>query len=521
MALTKIVFPEELLSRLKTFITERTGLYFKDYDLRGLEDAISRRMSETKTDSGVAYYSRLTTSEAREDELRELLNLLTVNHTYFFRNEAQFKALKESILPEIIQNKLHERRKTLNHSLRSGSGQTNDEQLKPALRIWSAGCSTGEEAYTIAMIIKDVIADTENWQIEILATDVSNDALERARNGTYGANAMRLVDADHLGRYFSETRRPGQAARFTVNDEIKKMVKFSYFNLMEDEYPGGFDIVFCRNVVIYFELETTMRVMTKIAHSLNDKGYLFIGYSESLQFISEEFKMVSVEDAIFYVKTKDREPIRRFERLQERPAPARSLEEVLAEMSKAEIKAEREESGITAKKSPKLQETLAEAMKFMYAKQYDKALSLVEEAKAIDKNAAEVYYLAAEIQTNMGKIEEAREDLKTALDKNMLFAPAHYMLGSLSLAEGDGPAAEKNFRKAIYLDREFSLAHFSLANVYRDNGKLNAAIREYRNTLNILSSSQIYDIIAYSGGFNAATLASVCKSNIERLKTAE
>jgi len=514
MTTTKISFPEELLSRLKTFITERTGLYFKDYDLRGLEDAISRRMTELKTDSGVAYYSRLTASEAREDELRELLNLLTVNHTYFFRNEAQFKALKENILPEIIEKKGTEYR---------GQGTENGTQHaeKPVIRIWSAGCSTGEEAYTIAMIIKDVIADTENWQIEILATDASNDALEQARKGIYGANAMRLVDADHLGRYFSETRRPGQAARFALNDEIKKMVKFSYFNLMDNEYPGGFDIVFCRNVVIYFELETTMRVMKKIAGSLNDSGYLFIGYSESLQFISDEFKMVSVEDAIFYVKTKDREPIRRFERLKDKPIPTRTLEEVLDEMSKAEIEAEREESSQTTKKSPKLQETLLEATKSLYAKQYDRALSLVEEAKAIDKNAAEVYYLAAEIRANMGKIGEAREDLKTTLDKNMMFAPAHYLLGSLSLVEGDGGGAEKNFRKAIYLDEGFSLAHFSLANVYRDNGKHKEAIREYRNTLNILSKSQIYDIIAYSGGFNAATLASVCKSNIERLKTAE
>jgi len=521
MAITKIVFPEELLSRLKTFITERTGLYFKDYDLRGLEDAISRRMSEIKTDSGVAYYSRLTASETREDELRELLNLLTVNHTYFFRNEAQFKALKENILPEIIEKKGIGMESARQIPVVQGSDNGMQRTEKPVIRIWSAGCSTGEEAYTIAMIIKDVIADTENWQIEILATDASNDALEQARKGTYGANAMRLVDADHLGRYFSETKRPGQATRFALNDEIKKMVKFSYFNLMEDEYPGGFDIVFCRNVVIYFELETTIRVMTKIAHSLNDNGYLFIGYSESLQFISDEFKMVSLEDAIFYVKTKDSEPIRRFERLKDKPIPTRTLEEVLEEMSKAEIKAEREESTQTTKKSPKLQETLAEAMKSMYAKQYDKALLLVEEAKSIDRNAAEAYYLSAEIRANMGKLEEAREDLKTTMNKNMMFAPAHYLLGSLSLAEGDAGSAEKDFRKAIYLDESFSLAHFNLANVYRDSGKHKDAIREYRNTLNILSKSQLYDIIAYSGGFNVATLASVCKSNIERLKTAE
>ena len=478
-------------------------------------------MKACSFDTVLAYYACLTSSEKRDDELRELLNRLTINHTYFFRNEPHFKVLKDKILPELIERKLSAisyQPSAKNVKLKAESRQLN-ANAKPALRIWSAGCSTGEEPYTIAMIIKDVIPDTENWDIQILATDASTEALEAAHKGVYSANSMRLVDDHHKNRYFTERPGAGLDAKYAIRDEIKKMVNFSFFNLMDEEYPRGFDIIFCRNVTIYFELETTIRVIKNIAKSLDDDGYLFIGYSETLQFISDRFKMINWEDAIFYLKTEGGISPKQF--IPPRPKLIElKVDAILEEISKAEFEVESKER--TEKKYLlEFEEKIVRAMKAIHTKNYEEALSLTEEAHFLEKNAPDPYYIAAEVYTNQGKFKDAKDNLYAALNKDMMFAPAHYLFGSIYMEEGKAEAAEESYRRALYLDSEFSLAHFSLANIYRGKNRIDDALREYRNTLSILSKSNPYDIVAYSGGFNAATLASVCKDNIERLKTAE
>lgn len=369
------------------------------------------------------------------------------------------------------------------------------------------------------MIIKDVIPDIENWDIQILATDASTEALAAARKGIYNANSMRLVDDDHKNRCFTEKASAGLGVKYAVSDEIKRMVSFSFFNLMDEDYPKGFDILFCRNVTIYFELETTIRVMNKFAESLDEDGYLFIGYSETLQFISDKFKMMNWEDAIFYLKAKGGAVPRQFI-----PPKPKSIElkvdAILEEISKAEFEAVSLE-GIKKKRAPEFQDRIVRAMKAIHTKNYEEALLLTEEARLLESSAPDPYYIAAEVYTNQGKFKDAKDNLYAALNKDMMFAPAHYLFGSIYAEEGKAQAAEESYRRALYLEKEFSLAHFSLANMYRDKNRIDDALREYRNTLNVLSKSDPYDIVAYSGGFNAATLTSVCKNNIERLKTVD
>lgn len=505
----KSALPDEIRQRFKNFINNRTGLYFKDYDLKDLDSVVLARMNDLKIDTALAYYAYLTTSQHREDELRELLNRLTINHTYFFRNEPQFKALKEKILPEIIERKI---------SLYSASKQ--DGLPKPTIRIWSAGCSTGEEPYTIAMVLKDVIPDSENWDIQILATDASELALSKARRGIYGINSMRLVEKDYISRYFTKRDKAAQDEKYEISGEVKKMVNFSFLNLMDEDYPKGFDIIFCRNVTIYFELQTTIRVMSEIERSLDGEGYLFIGYSETLQFISDRFKMLDWEEAIFYVKSKDMSKREKFAQKPTFLQTARKVEEIIEELSKAEFKAEelKTEKGV---RPGKFNELLVEAIKYTHSKNYNAALSLIDEAMSMDRDAVEPYYLAAEVYANQSKFEDAKKNISQALSKDIMFAPAYYLLGSIYNEEAKADEAEDSFRKAIYLEKDFSMAHFGLGNVYKAKGEISGAIREYRNTLNLLSKLKPYDILAYSGGFNVATLSGVCKNNIERLKSSD
>jgi chemotaxis protein methyltransferase CheR len=286
---------------------------------------------------------------------------------------------------------------------------------------------------------------------------------------------------------------------------------------MEENYPAEFDIIFCSNVTIYFEIETTMGVMDKIYHSLHDDGYLFIGSSESLQFISNKFKMLDWEDAIYYRKRKAREVLSEIKVPVSQEA---EVDRVLEEISRKELEAQLKEFKSPETKTAKnIDELLTEVIKNLHTKKYYVALDLVEQAHEMNRDAVEPYYLEAEALSSLGRFEEAKDKLKTALQLNHLFAPAHYLFGSLFSEEGKLEEAKKSFKKALYLNKDFTLAHFSLANIYKSEGKPNEAIREYRNTLNILAKNALDDIIAYSGGFSAVAVAGACKSNIERIKT--
>ena len=498
-----MTFPEELKKEFRNLVTGRCGLYFRDHDLRNLEDAVTARMKSRGLSSAAAYYNHLTTSAEKEDEFRELLNLLTINHTYFLRNEPHFRALREKVLPEII------RKKTREQSMAGGTG-------KPRIRIWSAGCSTGEEPYSMAMVIRELIGNPDEWDVEIYAADVSTDALKKAKAGLYSEHSMRLVGQEYRQKYFVERRGSRGKTTHEIQSDIKDMVNLAYRNLVNGAFPSDFDIILCRNVVMYFDLPTMIRVMKALHSSLADDGYLFMGYSESLQSMPDRFRMEEWNDAIFYRKV-----VR--ERVMERKAPrpaVKEAEEILEKVSRAELEAERAAEEKKARKgSREMESLLVQIIKSMHLKEYEKALSLVEQAWAIDREAVAPHYLAAEIHVNQGKFDEAKKRLSTILDLDVLFAPAHYLFGSVYREEGSLEQAKKSLTKALYLDKGFVMAHFELANVYIMQGRIEDAIRGRRNTLKVLERISPGDTVAYSGGFKARSLRNVCTNSIEWLKT--
>jgi len=198
------------------------------------------------------YYDAL----GRDDrEFNELLNLVTINETSFFRFPAQFDALRDRVVPEVMARK-----------------KPGDRDL----RVWSAGCSTGEEPYSIAMTLLDTGITASGWKPQVLGTDVSTKALARAKSGVYGKRAMMNIAPDVVSRYFERT----MSGEYRVNDRVRSLVDFGYQNLIKEPYPlslmGGWDIIFCRNVTIYFRIESTRRVVRNFYDSLNEGGYLFI-----------------------------------------------------------------------------------------------------------------------------------------------------------------------------------------------------------------------------------------------------
>ena len=388
------------------------------------------------------------------------------------------------------------------------------------LRIWSAGCSTGEEPYTIAMILLETIPHSEDWDIEILATDASSDAMEKAKRGLYNENSMRLVEEPYRSKYFTKTVFSKQSGEWKISEEIKSMVRFGFLNLVGDPYPPGLDIVFCRNVTIYFETKTTIKIMEDFAASMADPGYLFLGYSESLQFLTDKFCMASWKDGIYYRKAtgKPEETRYAFPSSQAEPEAEEAYAEELPPKVLAAITEHQEPVDL---KPGDFEAVRQQILRFIYLKEYAQALALIEKVHVDGGEMADIHYLAADICANRNRHEEAKARLRKALAIDSLFAPAYYLLGCMDLEEGRTAQSKEHLNRALYIDKDFVMARFYMAHVFRTEGRKSDAIREYRNTLAALARGTPgprNQMILQSSGFNLATLRSVCCDNLERLK---
>lgn len=245
-------------------------------NLSSLENKISRRMEKLQIINLWDYCRHL---EQNPEEWDAAIEALTINETYFFREEKQLLELKDVILPLLKEKKL--------------PGEK--------VRIWSAACSTGEEPYTLAMMVKDTGLFKEN-EIEIVATDINKRVLELAEKGVYNKTSLsfRRIPNELLSKYFHE-----YDTYFKVKDEIKDIVQFSYLNLLDDrlmEKQVNIDVVFCRNVLIYFDHETIRKVVTHFHQSINSGGYLFLGHSENISSYNIGFKSLYTPKTFYYQK---------------------------------------------------------------------------------------------------------------------------------------------------------------------------------------------------------------------------
>lgn len=265
---------EEEFRLFRNLIYDESGIYFKETKKDFLENRLARRMNETKTPSPYWYYKLVKDRHNRE--LITLLGLLTVNETSFFRNKPQLELFRNVALPELVKQ----------------------QPAAQGLRIWSAGCSTGEEPYTIAMIVREVLADPAR-EVKIFASDLSLSVLETADRGFYPADKVHAtVDDYYLATYFV---KDGNMMR--VKDEIRNMVTFDFHNLKNDNGIRDLDVIFCRNVMIYFDLEEQKRLVGKFQRSLKPGGYLLIGHAESIQGWNAGMQFVYHNGGTAYRKT--------------------------------------------------------------------------------------------------------------------------------------------------------------------------------------------------------------------------
>lgn len=277
---TTITMTDTQFDKLRKIIYDRSGIHFQDTKKYVLESRLSRRIEELELENFDQYLMFLTAGPYQTDEFQEMFNRITINETSFFRNEPQLRTFEERVLPDLLDAR----------------------KATKKLRIWSAACSSGEEPYTLAMQIhRSLGLRLMDWKIEILATDISEKVLNQAREGKYHNYSIRGVNAGIMSRYFK-----ADGNNHLLDEEIKSMVHFEKLNL-NDIFAarrfGTFDMIMCRNVMIYFDDDMKKKVVKMFHNQLANDGTLFIGHSESLRNLDVAFTQLDIPQAFAYKKS--------------------------------------------------------------------------------------------------------------------------------------------------------------------------------------------------------------------------
>jgi len=265
---------------IRDFIHEKSGIFFAENKMYLVKNRLQKRMAELDIKTVRDYFYHVKYDVSMK-EFNRLMVLITTNETSFFRNEPQLKCFAEEVLPLIVKEK-------------------QDSRGPKTIRVWSAGCSTGEEPYTLAIILLEQLRQQTGWTMEIIANDISEDVLQRARRGEYTGLTLRNIKPNVLAQYFDKT-----GDLYRVKPEVKSLVKFSHMNLNDPRkisMMGKMDVVFCRNVMIYFSEDVKRQIVRGFYNVLNPGGYFYIGHSETLHGISKAFKLSYFKNALVYQK---------------------------------------------------------------------------------------------------------------------------------------------------------------------------------------------------------------------------
>ncbi|MGA2915923.1 MAG: CheR family methyltransferase [Sedimentisphaerales bacterium] len=496
----------ELFQKL---LIEESGLYFDKDKVDSLCPALWERIQKREYHSYEEYYNLLRFNPDGKLELRNLFDLITIGETYFFRNEPQFEALMKYVLPEIVQAKMY--------------------SMDKSIKIWSAGCSRGTEPYSIAIAIMEAFPSYGSWNISILGTDINRDALIRAKEAVYSERDIGHLPEGCLDKYFKKTGKD-----YILNENVKKLVRFEYYNLAKGPFTQegmqNLDIIFCRNVIIYFNSQTINQVINHFYGSLRPDGYLFLGHAENLWQIPNKFTTIEFPNTFLYkkvlhpIKEKVIEPFMAI--------PDINLEE-LSPIKKTDIDAgfftEKTKPSPTEKtKQPEkfakseLKEDIEslhqKAITLLNEKHYQDALLLFDKIITWDKNCIRAYFAKATILANQAKYNEAMAELKKIIEVDNLHGQAYYLSGVLAYKIGNLKEAEAQFKKVIYIDPDIVLAYYNLGNIYLYQKKFKQADKEFNNAVRLLEKRPKEERVRFCEDFTAEFLLRACRNSLAKIQ---
>ncbi len=461
-----------LLSRLSELVAEQTGLYFPQERWGDLERGIAAAAPDFNFQDRESC-ARWLLSVPLTRHMKEILAThLSVGETYFFREKQNLGILEEQILPPLLQAR-----------------SQNDQRR---LRIWSAGCCTGEEAYTIAILLDRLIPDLREWNITILATDFNPKFLRKAVEGAYGEWSFRDAPGWVRERYFTK----GADGRLEILPRIRKMVTFSYLNFADDVYPslsnntGAMDVIFCRNVLMYFTAQRAKQVAGNFYRALVDGGWLIVSPSEASNRLLSLFAPVEFPEAVLYRKMVNSES-----KTQEPKSPV-SEHQILQPFTGAE----------TAPSSLPVAQTKPDIVTAaIHAEQADRLPAPpIEEPETLS--------IMARNCANQGRLGEALEWCEKAITADKMNPSHHYLLATILQEQGQHDNAIRSLMRALYLDSDFVLAHFALGNLHQSQGRYREAQRYFENVLLLLRTHSADETLLEADGLTAGRLVEIVSS---------
>jgi chemotaxis protein methyltransferase CheR len=485
------------LERFRSVVAGRLGLRFDDTRLAVLAEVLERRVEATRTTRGT-YLDRLEQGSPPREEIRALAREVTVGETYFFRYMDQFRAFAELVRPG-----------------------------RP-LRILSAGCATGEETYSLAMMVREQVGES-GAAISILGVDINPAALARASQATYAPWSLRETPPDMRRRWFLEAAR-----EYTVDPSIRAAVRFEERNLADAE-PGlwlarSYDVVFCRNVLMYLTPEKACALVARIGQALSPGGHLVLGHAETLRGLSQDFHLCQTHDTFYYRRKGHAEPRLGDAVMDDGPPPAptpdipdsRWVDAV--QQSAKRIRELSEQSGVRAKASaddapetPTAAANVTRAVELLKDERFADALQALGDPPAGSARDPDALLLSAVLLVQSGRVDEAERVCHDLCRLDELSAGANYVLALCRESEGDGKRAEERHRAAAYLDPDFAMPRLHLGLLARRGGDVRSARREIEQALQLLLREDPSRILLFGGGFTREALAHLCRAELRVL----
>ena len=480
------------LASFCNLIRERTGIVHDGSRLPRLRDAISLRMSGREIDSRNEYLGLLLRDPI---EFGRLVSLITINETYFYREPSCLRVLSERLIPELLR----------------------DRAPGTEIKLLSAGCSTGEEPYSLAIEILEKVNPSLRGRFRIVGADIDSVALSRAAKGVYEKTSFRSMSPDLKAKYFEEIA-PG---RYEISAQVRSMVSFESLNLLSRPYPAlfsGMDVIFFRNVSIYFDAPTQREIFERLSRILNPGGFLFLAAAEVFPYNNEGMlSLVRREGAFFYRKGegsgaeemfREDRPRKSGAFLDAPPFPFPKLPEIEEKERRAEsaplpsvpfrfpatespLRRDGGSSLPSERKDPGM--LLGEALELAKGKDYDKALELIETASGARSALTRAHALKANILVNLGRLEEAEQLAGEVLEADPMCLESYLLLGLIAKLRDKPDESLKRFKEALYVRPSCWLAHFSLAEIHHLRGDGEMARREYGIVERLLESDGFPD----------------------------
>jgi chemotaxis protein methyltransferase CheR len=481
------------------WVRRRTGLVFPESRRCAFEAGLLRALRRAGLAEDTASLASLDADPAFLDDL---VGEITVGETYFFREPQQFSVIRNIVVPSLLAHRPPDQ----------------------ALRIWSAGCATGEESYSLAILMRELGLETA---AHIVATDLSRAALAAARRASYTQWSLRGASEEMLRSYF---RRVGP--RFELAPDLRAAVEFGYLNLASDSYPSlaagiwGMDLILCRNVLIYFDLETIARVATRLFDSLSDRGWLLLGASDPSLGELIPCEVEITESGLAYRRRRPDDAGARAQgpdgwpRTAAREALPRPPEEEMEPPSlqpEPPLLEKHDPPGTAAEQE--IASGFAEAALAYALGDHGRATRMAEGCLQLDQDDPAIWALLVRALINRGGLEAAGRRCLAGLERHHSSAELHYLHATLLAEARHYREAAAAARRALYLDRRMVAAHLALGTALARLEDLDGARRAFRNAADLLAGLAPEEVVPASDGEQAGRLGEMVKAQLRLLET--